>query len=99
MKGLGLRRNAFRVGMAAAAATVLAACGGSAVPGTEARDLFRFASSGDGIDKIQHDVIIIQENRSAAVPIASPFTRGKSRQERAMIVLLSSILDLSSHCL
>jgi phospholipase C len=47
-----------------AAATLLAACGGSVVPGMGARDLIRAASSSRGIDKIQHVVIIIQENRS-----------------------------------
>jgi phospholipase C len=54
-------RFAFAV---SAAATVLAACGGSVVPGTGAGALLRLASSDGGIDKIQHVVVIIQENRS-----------------------------------
>ena len=57
--------NGFRFAAAVSAAvTVLVACGGSLVPGAGAHELLRFASRGGGIDKIQHVVIIIQENRS-----------------------------------
>lgn len=57
--------HGFRLAFAVfAAATVLAACGGSVVPGAGGRELLRLAPSSRGIDKIQHVVIIIQENRS-----------------------------------
>lgn len=41
-----------------------AACGGHVVPPAETNRPVGFASGGGGIDKIQHIVIIVQENRS-----------------------------------
>src|SRR5580704_7804934 len=49
---------------AAAAVIALAACGGSVVPGVASRAPIYFRSSARGINKIQHIVIIVQENRS-----------------------------------
>lgn len=57
--------KAFRRTIAAlSAATVLVACGGRVVPGAGPNDLLRAALRSNGIDKIQHVVIIVQENRS-----------------------------------
>jgi phospholipase C len=57
--------NGIRFAIAVSALTsVLAACGGSVVPGSEARGLPGLAPRSSGIDKIKHVVIIIQENRS-----------------------------------
>ncbi len=61
MKISGFGRYAFTTCVAIA---MLAGCGASVVPGTGARELLGPASRRRGIDKIQHVVIIIQENRS-----------------------------------